>query len=144
MGGRSVKITADTNVLVRTVVQDDPAQAATAQVLLQRATTIAVPVPVFCEFAWVLNRTYGYQDDEIAEAIGAIVEIETLVTDFPAVDAGLAVLRAGGDFADGAIAYQGERLGGSVFASFDRKAVARLRDRRAAAADPTELIAGGA
>ena len=100
-----MKITADTNVLVRTVVQDDPAQAATAQALLQRATTIAVPVPVFCEFAWVLNRTYGYKDDEIAEAIGAIVEIESLVTDFPAVDAGLAVLRAGGDFADGAIAY---------------------------------------
>ena len=139
-----MKITADTNVLVRTVVQDDPAQATTAQALLQRATIIAVPVPVFCEFAWVLNRTYGYREDEIAEAIGVIVEIETLVTDFPAVDAGLAVLRAGGDFADGVIAYQGERLGGSVFASFDRNAVARLRGRRAAAADPAELIAGGA
>ena len=40
-----------------------------------------------------------------------------------AVEAGLTSWRAGGDFADGVIAFEGGRLGGEVFASFDRKAV---------------------
>ena len=141
MGGRGVRITADTNVLVRAVVRDDTAQAAAAQALLLRATVIAVPVPVFCELAWVLRRGYGYGIGDIAAAIEAIAGIDTVVTDSPAVDAGLAALRAGGDFADGSIADQGERLGGTVFASFDRGAVARLRARGANAADPAELTA---
>lgn len=71
----------------------------------------------------------------------AITEIDAVATDVPAVEAGLAALRTGGDFADGVIAHQGEALGGTVFASFDRHAVARLRDTGAAAADPSDLIA---
>ena len=136
-----MKITADTNVLVRAVVQDDVTQAAAAEALLLQATVIAVPVPVFCELTWVLRRGYGYGVHDIAAAIKAIVEIDAVVTDSPAVDAGLAALRAGGDFADGAIASQGERLGGTVFASFDRRAVSRLRGRGANAADPSEMTA---
>lgn len=42
------------------------------------------------------------------------------------MDAGLAVLDAGGDFADGVIAYEGTWLGGDIFVSFDKKAVALL------------------
>ena len=141
MGGREVKITADTNVLLRAIVQDDTAQAAAAQALLLRATVIAVPVPVFCEFAWLLRRGYGFGTREIAAAIEAITQIDAVVTDGPAVDAGMDALNAGGDFADGSIAYLGERLGGSVFASFDRAAVVRLKGRGANAADPSELMA---
>ena len=122
-----MRITADTNVLLRAVVQDDDAQTAIAQALFLQADVIAVPVPVLCEFAWVLRRGYGYG-------------VDSIVTDLPAVDAGLAALRGGGDFADGAIASQGERLGGAVFASFDRSAVEWLRENGAQAADPTELV----
>jgi len=42
--------------------------------------------------------------------------------DRPAVDAGIAVLEAGGDFADDDIAFEGRRLGGVVFASLERTA----------------------
>lgn len=136
-----MRITADTNVLVRAVVQDDSLQAAEAQALLLQATVIAVPIPVFCEFAWVLRRGYGYRAGDVAAAIEAIVSVDAVVTDAPAVDAGLAALHAGGDFADGSIASQGERLGGTVFASFDRGAVARLKERGANAAEPSELTA---
>ena len=138
-----MRITADTNVLVRAIVQDDEAQSAVAQALLLRATVIAVPIPVLCECAWVLGRGYGHDPDEVAAAIRAIAEIDSVVTDAPAVAAGLAALRVGGDFADGAIASQGERLGGEVFASFDRRAVARLKDDGVGAADPAELVARG-
>ncbi len=141
MGGRGVKITADTNVLVRALVQDDVEQARAAQALLSRATVIAVPVPVFCELAWVLRRAYARGAGDIAAAIEAIAGIEAVVTDQPAVEVGLAMLRAGGDFADGVIAHEGERRGGAVFASFDRRAVARLRRSGAQAADPDQLTA---
>ncbi len=135
-----MRITADTNVLLRAVLQDDTNQVTAARALLRRATAIAVPVPVFCEFAWVLKRGYGHKVDEIAVAIQAICEIETVVTDIPAVEAGLTMLRAGGDFADGVIAHQGEELGGTVFASFDRSAVALLKRSSGSAAEVSELI----
>lgn len=140
MGGRGVKITADTNVLVRAVVEDDAEQAAAARALL-RASVFAVPVPVFCELARVLKRAYGRVATDVAAAIEAIAQTGTVATDVPAVEAGLAALRAGGDFADGVIAHQGEALGGAVVASFDRQAVARLRSAGAAAAEPSDLIA---
>ena len=143
MGRRGVRITADTNVLLRTVLQDDKEQAAAAQALLLRATVIAVPVPVFCEFAWVLKRGYRRKVDEIAVAIEAICEIDAVVTDLPAVEAGLNLLRAGGDFADGVIAHQGEGFGGNVFASFDRSAIALLKRNGAAAAEVTDLTGTG-
>ena len=136
-----MKITADTNVLLRVVVHDDLEQADAARALLQRATVVAIPIPVLCEFAWVLKRTYARGANDVAAAIEAVTEIDVVVTDLPAVEAGLSSLRAGGDFADGVIAHQGEALGGTVFASFDRRAVARLRSNGAAAADPADLIA---
>lgn len=137
-----MRITADTNVLLRAVLEDDQEQAAAAQAVLLRATIIAVPVPVFCEFVWVLKRGYGCRVDEIAGAIEAICEIDAVITDHPAVEAGLELLRAGGDFADGVIAYQGEGYGGSVFSSFDRGAVALLKRGGAEAAEVSELIGG--
>ena len=42
------------------------------------------------------------------------------------VEAGLAMLDAGGDFADGVIAYEGRWLGAETFVSFDKKAVEML------------------
>ena len=124
MGERTpVKIIADTNVLVRAAVADDPAQAAVAAEVLASAEVIAVPLPVLCEFVWVLTRGYGRSAEEITEAIRRLTDSAGVVLDRPAVEAGLALLQAGGDFADGVIAFDGRRLGGSVFVSFDRRAV---------------------
>ncbi len=47
----------------------------------------------------------------------------------PAVVAGLALLDKGGDFADGAIAYEGHWLGADEFVSFDKQAVSLLRSQ---------------
>jgi predicted nucleic-acid-binding protein len=43
--------------------------------------------------------------------------------DRPAIEAGLEVLDKSGDFADGAIAYEGAWRGAEEFVSFDKKAV---------------------
>jgi len=42
---------------------------------------------------------------------------------------GLAILDAGGDFADGVVAFDGQRFGGETFVSFDRKAVKLHREQ---------------
>lgn len=44
----------------------------------------------------------------------------------PAVEAGLAMLDAGGDFADGIMAHEGKWLGEGTFVSFARQAVKLL------------------
>lgn len=49
--------------------------------------------------------------------------------DRPGVEAGLALLEAGGDFADGIIAYDGRWLDGETFVSFDTAAVKLLTAR---------------
>ena len=46
----------------------------------------------------------------------------------PAGVGGLAVLDAGGDFADGIIAYEGRWLGADTFVSFDKKAVKLIEE----------------
>lgn len=119
-----MKITADTNVLVRAAVYDDAAQADAAAKLLREAELIAVTLPALCEFVWVLSRGYGLKAGEIAAAIRRLVDSATVEADRAAVEAGLVALLAGGDFADGVIAFEGRRLGGEIFASFDQGAVA--------------------
>lgn len=53
-----MKIAADTNVLLRDVLQDDPIQAALAGRELESAELVMISTPVFCEFAWVLRHLY--------------------------------------------------------------------------------------
>ena len=118
-----MRITADTKLLLRAVLGDDPSQARVAANTLISAEIVAVPLPVLCEFVWVLLRRYGRSAGEIAASIRDLADGANVQLDRPAVEAGLAILEAGGDFADGVIAFEGRRLGGSVFASFDRKAV---------------------
>jgi predicted nucleic-acid-binding protein len=60
---------------------------------------------------------------EIAEAMRRLIGSANVVVDRPAVEAGLAVMDAGGDFADGIIAHEGHQLGADIFISFDRQAV---------------------
>lgn len=121
-----MKVAVDTNVLVRAVMQDDPIQASVATEVLTDAELIAVALPCLCEFVWVLLRVYKFQPSDAAAAIRALLAAANVEVNRPAVEAGLSVLEAGGDFADGVIAYEGSWLGGETFVSFDKKAVALL------------------
>jgi predicted nucleic-acid-binding protein len=131
-----LRITADANLLVRVLVQDDPEQARAAMDLLRRAELVAVPLPVFCELVWVLKRLYGFAAADCVVAIEALLAARAVVTDRPAVKCGLRLLAAGGDFADAVIAFSGSRLGGERFVSFDRRAVQLLTDL----GEPAELL----
>lgn len=124
-----MKITADTNLLIRAVVQGDPYQARQATKVLREADLVAVPIPVLCEFAWVLRRGYKRPVLDVSDAIHRLMKTAKVVMNRPAVEAGLAVLGAGGDFADGVIAHEGDWLGAEEFVSFDSKAVSVLQSQ---------------
>jgi predicted nucleic-acid-binding protein len=124
-----MKIVADTNVLLRDALHDDPLQARAAAKALQSAELVAIPVAAFCEFVWVLRQGYKKPTAEIAGAIRKLLRSASVVTNRPAVDAGLELLDKGGDFADGAITYEGRWLGAEEFVSFDKQAVSLLKSQ---------------
>jgi predicted nucleic-acid-binding protein len=121
-----VKITADTNVLVRAITGDNPQQSKVAQTELKKADLVALALPALCELVWVLSQGYKIPSHDIAEAIRRLINGANVVVNRPAAEAGLAMLDAGGDFADGVIAYEGSWLGADAFVSFDKKAVKRM------------------
>ncbi|HEY1363617.1 MAG TPA: type II toxin-antitoxin system VapC family toxin [Xanthobacteraceae bacterium] len=118
-----MKITADTNVLVRASLMDHAVQGRIAADALLQAECFVVTLVSLCEFAWVLTRGYRRNTTEVAAAIRKLIDASTILVDRPAADAGLAVLEKGGDFADGVIAFEGRRVGANVFTSFDKRAV---------------------
>lgn len=122
-----MKVAVDTNVLVRAAVRDDQEQTEAAMRIMARAEVVAIAVSCLCEFAWVLRSVYGYRAPSIAEAIRLLLAAENVETNRQAAEAGLAMLDAGGDFADGVIAHEGRWLGAEMFVSFDKKAVEMLR-----------------
>lgn len=118
-----MKMTADTNVLVRALIGDDERQSKIAQMELKKAELVALALPALCELVWVLSQGYKIPSREIAEAIRRLMNGANVAVNRPAAEAGLALLDAGGDFADGVIAYEGNWLGADSFISFDKKAV---------------------
>lgn len=122
-----MKITVDTNILVRAATLDDPVQSPVAQNLLRTAEMVAVALPALCEFCWVLRRVYKFEPAAIAESLRSLLAGAQVVANAPAVEAGLAMLDKGGDFADGVIAHDGKWLGADTFISFDKEAVRLLK-----------------
>jgi predicted nucleic-acid-binding protein len=132
-----MKITADTNVLVRAITGHRRQQSRLAQRELANADVVALALPALCELVWVLSQGHKIPADEIAEAIRLLSNAANVVVNRPAVEAGLALLEAGGDFADGVIAYEGRWLGADTFVSFDKKAVALMKAKGEAARLPS-------
>jgi predicted nucleic-acid-binding protein len=58
-------------------------------------------VPALCELVWVLSQAYKVPDADIAEAVRRLINSANVLVNGPAMQAGLAMLDAGGDFADG-------------------------------------------
>jgi predicted nucleic-acid-binding protein len=118
----------DTNVLVRYLAQDDPVQAPKATELIERQLTEDEPgfisVVAMAETAWVLERTYGLVDQEIAAAIEGVLQVEVLVVENEQeVFTAMIALKAGrGSFADALIGALGAKAGCSRTLTFDQRA----------------------
>jgi predicted nucleic-acid-binding protein len=129
LGWQTVKIAADTNVLLRIVVDDDAEQRKLAEAELSNAETIAIPIVVLCELVWTLLRLYQQTREDVAADVRRLINASNVVVNRGAADAGLAMLDDGGDFAVGVIAHEGRALGADCLVSFDKQAANLLPAR---------------
>lgn len=116
----------DTNVLVRYLVQDEPAQTGRANALINgavdRGDRCAVSLIVLCELVWVLRDSYGQDRATTALTLERILDAaEFVVEASDLARQALADYRRGpGDFADYVIGRRNVGAGCESTATFDR------------------------
>lgn len=119
----------DTNVLVRYIVQDDPAQGAAAAAVLDQRTAsdpAFVTLVTLCELFWVLTGAYGFSRSEVLSALQTLLASPEVVVESETV-ARQAVLLAsdGADFAEAIIRECAVKGGCEAVVTFDRRAARR-------------------
>lgn len=112
----------DTNVLVRHLVGDPPAQADRATALLRSAERLWLTDLVMAEVCYVLERVYRVPRATVAQALRSLLVMRSVVVDDH--DRLLRTIeiyeRARIQFADAYLAASAELAGPPVVASFDR------------------------
>jgi predicted nucleic-acid-binding protein len=121
-----MNIVIDTNILIRLVIDDEGSEKARA--IFNGADSVTIPTHVFCECVWVLAGRYSAKLKDIAQVIREFSQTEKVVCNDAEVLAGLKMMDAGGDFADGVNAYAGRVMAPqpAIFVSFDKRAVRLL------------------
>ena len=117
-----MKAIVDSNILIRAAVRDNARQARAASTFLRDAEAIVVSSACVCEFVGVLRSVYKIGREDVSLALRALLDAGNVEVNRPAVEAGMTVMNAGGDFTDGVMAYEGRWLGGETFVSFDKQA----------------------
>jgi len=116
-------VAVDTNVVIRLLTGDEPAQTARACAIFEREAVLLAKT-VILESEWVLRRLYRFGSDRIADAFVALVGLPDLVCeDAGAVADAIQWMRDGMDFAD-ALHLASARPAGR-FATFDDKLAKR-------------------
>ncbi len=119
-------IAVDTNVLLRLLVGDDPAQAAKARRLFDRADAehkaIWVADSVLVELVWTLGRAYRRDRVDIVKALRTLASHATVVLESAAAvrDATDAFEQGQADFADCLLCMKAASVGCDEVATFDR------------------------
>ena len=118
----------DTNVLIRFLVADDPAQFGRAQKLIRRESNNGEPVfislLVLLETEWVLRSRYSLDKSEVSAALAGLLESNELrVEDESSVEEALHLWNdSSAEFADCLIGARHRALGCHATATFDTKA----------------------
>ena len=111
-------IALDTNVVVRFLTRDDPAQAVRALALIETGAAF-VPRTVVLETEWVLRTIYRFERDAIAAGLTRLLGLPGVeVEDRPTVARALDWSRKGLDFADAL--HLASSTQAEAFATFDR------------------------
>ena len=118
----------DTNVLVRLLVHDDPAQMAAARKLVRHAIsadeTLFVPVTVALELEWVLRSNFGFTKPAVVQTLSQLLgSVELSFESEGAVEVALILYSQGSaDFSDCLHAALAHRAGQAPLWTFDRAA----------------------
>lgn len=109
----------DTNLIVRYLVGDDPAQALPARRLIDN-NDVFVCLTVLLETEWVLRSVYEFSASQCAKALANFAGLPRVtVEDAPAAAKALSWMEKGVDFADGL--HLAKADGCEAFVSFDRE-----------------------
>jgi predicted nucleic-acid-binding protein len=117
----------DTNVLVRYLTQDDPAQARLANELIDDAAArkerLGIGALVLGELVWVLRSAYGLRKADVVAAMERVLDVSQFtIEDKDLVRLALDDYRKGrGDFSDYLIGRRHLKLGCETTATFDGK-----------------------
>jgi len=118
----------DTNVLVRYIVEDEPAQAELARIVIEEKCNASAPgfinLIVLCELVWVLQRAYRCQRHLIAEVLRNLFLTEVFLIEKHDVawQAYLDYCESNCDYADCLISRLNSSFDCSTTLTFDRKA----------------------
>ena len=126
----------DTNVLLRWIVRDEPAQAALADEVVASLTPerpgFVTQVSVL-ELFWVLRTTYRYPRERCLDVLEMLLRAEELeFDDGESVWEAVVHARRGADLPDGLIAETLRLYGAGESVTFDREAADRFGWRRLA------------
>lgn len=89
----------DTNVTLRILIEDDPAQSRAAEALL--GERLFLPLTVLLETVWVLSSRYRLSRGEIAALLDRLLELPAMIVDEPeGVAWAIERFRSGADFSD--------------------------------------------
>lgn len=112
----------DTNVLIRHLTGDPPAQAAKATRYLERADELLLPDLILAEVAYVLESFYESPRKQVAETLRAVLAFPAVrVVDDELLQRAVEVYDLDRlDFADAYLVASAERSGVGQIASFDR------------------------
>lgn len=112
----------DTNVLIRHLTGDPPAQARRATAFLERADQLLLPDLIVAEVVYVLESFYEVERPRVAELARAIVGFPAVaVGDEPLLLRALEVYEVERlDFAEAYLVASAEASGVGAIASFDR------------------------
>jgi predicted nucleic-acid-binding protein len=119
-------IAIDTNVLIRFLTNDDPAQSRRARRLVAHAVasgeTVYISDIVLCETVWVLDRRYGLGRPLLAHVLRSLIGASNVA--FSSADHVRAALDAfedgRGDFSDYLICEQTAAAGSRAVFTFDK------------------------
>lgn len=112
----------DTNVLIRHLTGDPPAQARRATAFLGHADELLVPDLIVAEVVYVLESFYEVKPKRVAELVRAVIAFPAVVVvDEPVLLRALEVYEVEGlDFAEAYLVASAEASGVESIASFDR------------------------
>jgi predicted nucleic-acid-binding protein len=111
-------ISVDTNVLVRLLTNDDPAQARRAARIMEKES-IFIPKTVLLETEWVLRHAYKIEVPNILTAFRTLLGLPKVSMETPqTVVLALSFYAEGLDFADAL--HLASSKGADAFATFDK------------------------
>lgn len=114
---------ADTNLVVRLIVRDDPAQVALAEAALVGGFEVLLTVLLECE--WVLRANYGLDRRQVVDGLKTLIGLPGCSIERPDVlSFALTAYLDGADFADAL--HVGQSIGHASFLTFDRKLARRV------------------